>query len=221
MRSDAQHNLPELNTELPFQALIKKPAALIALATSVVLTVIVWITTFLFTVSSVAAYLTQTVAAGPSGDLLPTGMLRLSSSRIAAGATQRVQTDALVLEAKRTLTQLGDVPPTNILLNLPSIAPPVVEQPVSSKPAPAAEPLIETAGIQPLRAIQEQPASNEHAKSTENIVAQPQRSQTSCGDGLWGEICRERMRWNYCHPDKWDLVAECVVQKFEVSYSLY
>jgi hypothetical protein len=221
MRSDAERDLPELKTELPFQGLIKKPAALIALASSVVLTIIVWITTFLVTVSSVAAYLTQTVAAGPSGDLLPAGMSRLSSSRKAPAPTHRVQTDALVVEAERTLPQLPDVPPTQILLNVPSNAPAIAEQPVSAKPAPAAEPPIETATILPVRAIQEQPASNEQTKSTENIVAQPRESQTSCGDGLWGEICRERMRWNYCHPDKWDVVAECVVQKFEVSYSFY
>jgi hypothetical protein len=29
------------------------------------------------------------------------------------------------------------------------------------------------------------------------------------------EICKERLRWNYCHPDKWDQVPECRVRRSE------
>lgn len=38
----------------------------------------------------------------------------------------------------------------------------------------------------------------------------------SCGaPGFWrNDICRERVRWSYCHPNRWDSVSECTVERF-------
>jgi hypothetical protein len=40
-----------------------------------------------------------------------------------------------------------------------------------------------------------------------------------CGrPGLWrNDLCRETTRWNYCHPDRWETVRECAVERFASS----
>ena len=45
------------------------------------------------------------------------------------------------------------------------------------------------------------------------------RQQDQCAqDGFFArEICKERLRWSHCHPDKWDRVPECRVQHFAPS----
>jgi hypothetical protein len=45
------------------------------------------------------------------------------------------------------------------------------------------------------------------------------RQQDRCAqDGFFArEICKERLRWSHCHPDKWDRVPECRVQHFAPS----
>jgi hypothetical protein len=41
------------------------------------------------------------------------------------------------------------------------------------------------------------------------------RQQERCATGgiFAQEICRERLRWSHCHPDKWDRVPECRVRQ--------
>jgi hypothetical protein len=53
-------------------------------------------------------------------------------------------------------------------------------------------------------------------------IARFRSEQNRCGqEGFWRrEICKEAARWNHCHPDKWDKVPECVVQKFDSSHSM-
>jgi hypothetical protein len=42
------------------------------------------------------------------------------------------------------------------------------------------------------------------------------QQQAQCAEGVFisREICKERLRWSHCHPDKWDQVPECAVHKF-------
>jgi hypothetical protein len=53
----------------------------------------------------------------------------------------------------------------------------------------------------------------------ETGVAHIRTEQAQCSqEGFWNrEICKEEVRWNHCHPDKWNKVPECAVQKFDYS----
>jgi len=73
--------------------------------------------------------------------------------------------------------------------------------------------------VTPARLAQDQGTSAQQLALAENAVSHPQPIQGRCGEGLLGDICKERARWSYCHPDKWDTAAECAVPKFDLSYS--
>jgi hypothetical protein len=52
-----------------------------------------------------------------------------------------------------------------------------------------------------------------NTSGAERLTLQQQEQQEQCTGGFFvREICKERLRWSHCHPDKWDRVPECRVQ---------
>jgi hypothetical protein len=99
----------------------------------------------------------------------------------------------------------------------------MVEEPMP--PVPLAAQIIDPrpagATIQAARLIQDHGApALAQSIVAEKIPATPRPAPDPCADAFLSGVCRERMRWSHCHPDRWDAVPECVVQKFDVSYSV-
>jgi hypothetical protein len=200
---------------------IDTPAGVIVLVTAVVLTAITWITTFLVTVSSVAAYLSQIVAVASAEEpVYITSPVSFAAKPQAT--TALVKKEMRQEEPERTNSRVRQSITTDRVLNSPPAPRALVER------SPSAAPLspqisvarVESATTQPSRAAQDQGSSGEQPMLAENAVTSAQPAQKPCGKGFWGSICEERMRWSYCHPDKWDMVPKCAVQKFDLSYSL-
>jgi hypothetical protein len=43
---------------------------------------------------------------------------------------------------------------------------------------------------------------------------QKAQEQCSTSSGFFArEACKEKIRWNHCHPDKWNNVPECMVHR--------
>jgi hypothetical protein len=56
------------------------------------------------------------------------------------------------------------------------------------------------------------------ALNTSGAQRMSAQQQEQCTGGFFArEVCKERLRWSHCHPDKWDRVPECRVQHFTPS----
>jgi hypothetical protein len=208
------------DADLKFERLVREPRIAITLMTAVIVTAIIWITTFIATVSSAAAYLVQ-VTATPAADepfqplaaapsFPPMALATSASHRRDFPPDEVVQTTAgteqsPAIEAARIAPPLMKVSPQALV-------------PVSGPAPQNVEVRTETATVPPMRLAQDQSAGAEQA-STSETGATGDVAGNRCADGFWGGLCRERMRWNTCHPDKWDVTPECAVQKFN-SYNL-
>jgi hypothetical protein len=212
------------DADLRFEEFVGKPMAAIALVTAVVLTAITWITTFLLTVSSVAAYLSQNAAAAPADKwVLPTtsrlALPRHASAPIAFTPTATWPDESVPMDSPARQV----VMPTRVVTIGPTGETPP-EESTSAAPLPAQilDSRPEGGTLQPARVMQDHGtrAIAQSGGAAEIALAQAHSGQEQCDDGFWGGICRERVRWDHCHPDKWDTVPECVVQKFGASYSV-
>jgi len=63
---------------------------------------------------------------------------------------------------------------------------------------------------EPRAATREQLAFN--TSGADQLTAR-QQERCAAGGFFAQEICRERLRWSHCHPDKWDRVPECRVRQ--------
>lgn len=62
-------------------------------------------------------------------------------------------------------------------------------------------------------------AQPESVRATSNWLSRMRAELDVCGKpGMWrSDLCRETVRWNYCHPNHWDAVRECTVERFASS----
>jgi hypothetical protein len=213
------------DADLRFGALIGKPTVAIALTTAVVLTAITWITTFLVTVSSVAAYLTQNVALASAQEPAWNIASLVSGARNVSAPLALPQTDSWPQESAPRSARAPHIVIADPGLKTPALRETLVEESTSAMPVVAQiiEPRVEGVTTQLSRVTQDpHPLTSviTQSRAAATAAAHPAPAQEPCTDAFWSGICRERMRWAYCHPDKWDTVAECVVQKFDVSYSV-
>jgi hypothetical protein len=203
-----------------FERLVREPRIAITLMTAVIVTAIIWLTTFIATVSSAAAYLVQ-VTASPTADepfqpLSAAPSLAAPAVTTTASRPKNFPTDELL--------QSGIDTQQSAVIQVLRIAPPAPKlssQTLAavSTPAPQnVEVRTETATVPPVRLAQDLSAAIAQASIAET-AASAEGEDKRCPDGFWGGLCRERMRWNNCHPDKWDVTPECTVQKFN-SYNL-
>jgi hypothetical protein len=216
-----QDSLSPPDADLRFELIIRKPAAAIALITAVVLTAITWITTFLLTVTSVAAYVTQNVALA-SAQEPPWNLASLVS---VGGNRPSADSAPVEKDSRADAAPLSSDPLSPLMTPIPALAAPVLrelpmEEPLSTIAlnAQSVEPRPEGVTMHAPRVAQE-PNVAPIAQSAipQNVAAAQGQSEPQCGDGFWSGICKERLRWSQCHPDKWDTVPECTVQKFEVA----
>jgi len=112
--------------------------------------------------------------------------------------------------------QLTSAPPTpserlasaRPVLNESSVSPPVPNERLAmSRPAPGEEP-----GAASLPA--KQPSTPENT-----WVRRMRAALDACGRPgyLRSDVCRETVRWNHCHPNRWGTVRECTVERFASS----
>ena len=202
-----------------FERLVREPRIAITLMTAVLVTAIIWITTFIATVSSAAAYLAQ-ITATPAADE-PFQPLSAASFRTTALATtasdpKDVPGDVVLQSGSGTQQQTVAAEAMRIAAPPPKVS--LQALPVSAPASQNVEVRTENATMPAVRSGQDQSAGTEQASIAEtSLVADA--SDNRCGDGVWGSLCRERVRWANCHPDKWDLTPECAVQKFN-SYNV-
>jgi hypothetical protein len=95
-------------------------------------------------------------------------------------------------------------PRQNVAATVPSTQSP---RPVSAQGASVASPAIIE---EPRRVPREQLALNTGGMERLKKEQQEQCTYTSF---IPREICKERLRWSHCHPDKWDQVPECRVHR--------
>jgi hypothetical protein len=204
-----------------FDFRIKGPVAKIALATGIVLTAITWITTALFTVSSVAAYLGQNGARTLVEEPVRHMVAAVVSPREAKAASPSGQSDIRANEPEPTNSP-PPVAAANPAVNVAPESGASPEHPVAIvvHQRHVAEPPVESAMEPAPRAAAYQAAAIEQPVARDDAPAQPAPTEDPCGDGLWGNVCRERRRWTECHPDKWDSAPGCFVQAFDISYSM-
>lgn len=220
--SAGSDDFSDRDADLRFQALVREPRIAIILTTAVLLTAIIWITTFLATVSSAAAYLSQVAAAPAPEDAVRQIVTPLSFPLTALTITAMQHKDMPVDEPLQTSAGAQHVAATKRVASM-STAPQASAE--ASTAAATAMPQIidaraETATIAPARVAQDHATSIAQVSVPESGRAQTPTPESQCGDGFWGNVCRERVRWSHCHPDKWDMTPECVVQKFDSAYSL-
>jgi hypothetical protein len=96
-------------------------------------------------------------------------------------------------------------PRQNVAATTPSMQTPTV----SAQGASVASPIIVEA---PRHVARERLALNTGSVERLRKEQQEQCTQTSF---IPRELCKERLRWSYCHPNKWDQVPECRVQRSE------
>jgi len=216
-------DLPEHIAERRLKAMVSEPGGAIFFASAVIVTAITWITTLLVTVSSVAAYLTQMAAANTMEEPLAPIVSAISFSREALAAPAPLHAESAVNGPATAESRVAPITATNPVLIIPSIPAARVEQSTPPVLPPQSPQLIdsriESVTVTPARLAQDQGTSAQQLALAENAVSHPQPIQGRCGEGLLGDICKERARWSYCHPDKWDTAAECAVPKFDLSYS--
>jgi hypothetical protein len=205
-----------------FEIWIREPVAAIAVLTGVVLTAITWITTFLVTVSSVAAYLGQNVSTASAEELVFNTRAAASSAGEARAAIDSKRMNSAADDPVATSSGIPQITTTGPVPNVTARPEALVEYSTPALPLTSQITDFGTESATPAtsRVAQHQGASGEQSKAVENGPAHAQSAQSHCDEGFWGSICKERMRWNYCHPDKWDMHAQCVVQAFDLSYSL-
>ena len=65
------------------------------------------------------------------------------------------------------------------------------------------------------------PVQHEGLRVTDNSLSRLRGELETCGKpGLWrSDLCRESVRWKYCHPNGWNTTPECSVQRFASSPS--
>jgi hypothetical protein len=221
MSLDDHDLLSPPDADLRFEQLIQKPAAAIALTTAVVLTAITWITTFLLTVTSVAAYVTQNVALA-SAQEPPWNLASLVSvgGNKPSADSAPVEIDSGAIAAPLPSDRRSDfvIPPQAPAAPVAREFP--TEEPVSTMAlnVPNVDARTEGAAMQAPRVVQDpNPAPLAPSLIAQSTAVAPRPSEPPCGDGFWSGICKERMRWSQCHPDKWDTVPECTVQKFDAA----
>ena len=215
-----QQPLSPPDADLRFEVLIRKPAAAIALSTAVVLTAITWITTFLLTITSVAAYVTQNVALASAEK--PAWNL---ASLVSLPGKPLGESTTVEIGSRSDTASLPTAPSSHLLTPLrPTAAPALrelsLEEPLSALTLSpqSVDARAEAATAQVQRAAQDANPSPVAQSVMAQAQATPQGpSEPQCAGGFWGGLCKERMRWGYCHPDKWDTIPECSVQKFDVS----
>ena len=220
MANPAQTSPVTNDADTQFERLVREPRIAISLMTAVIVTAIIWLTTFIATVSSAAAYLVQ-VTASPTADepfqpLSAAPSLAERAVTTTASRPKNFPTDELLQSGIDTqqsaATQVLRIPPPAPKLSAQTLA-------AVSTPAPQnVEVRTENATAAAVRSAHDQIAASEQASVAETAAA-AQGEDKRCPDGFWGGLCRERMRWNNCHPDKWDVTPECTVQKFN-SYNL-
>jgi hypothetical protein len=101
-------------------------------------------------------------------------------------------------------------------VNMPQVPQAKLEQSASWEPMPEfADAAVESVTTQPALVQQEDlPRHGEPLITAESGSTPFIKEQDQCTGGfLRREICREAIRWTYCHPDKWDQVSECIVGK--------
>jgi hypothetical protein len=220
MSLDDHDLLSPPDADLRFEQLIQKPAAAIALTTAVVLTAITWITTFLLTVTSVAAYVTQNVALASAQE--PPWNL---ASLVSLAAKPSAESAPVEVDGRPNAAALPSTPPAHLMAPVRAAAVPQVRE------LPVEETLSTIAlnvqsvdarpegGTMPApRIAQDQiPAPLAQSAIGQNVATFQGPTEAQCGDGFWSGICKERLRWSLCHPDKWDTVPECTVQKFDAA----
>jgi hypothetical protein len=202
-----------------FERLVSEPRIAITLTTAVLVTAIIWITTFIATVSSAAAYLAQ-ITATPASDepfqpLSATASFRTTALATTASHSKDLPGD-VVLQSGPAMQQTVAAEAMRIAVPPPKVSSQLL--PVSAPASQNVEVRTENATMPPVRSAQDQSAGTEQASIAETALV-ADASDNRCADGVWGSLCRERMRWANCHPDKWDLTPECAVQKFN-SYNV-
>jgi hypothetical protein len=185
-----------------------------------VLTAITWITTFLLTVTSVAAYVTQNVALASAQE--PPWNL---ASLVLVAAKPSAESVPVQIDSSANAAPLPTTPPAHLMAPVRGAAAPDVrelplEDPLSTVAlnVQSVDSRPEGATVQAPRIAQDQiPAPLAQSAIGQNVAAFQGPTEAQCGEGFWSGICKERLRWSLCHPDKWDTVPECSVQKFDLS----
>jgi hypothetical protein len=90
-----------------------------------------------------------------------------------------------------------------------------VARSVPNEQSPAPRPVLKDHPV-PAPALSTQSSANENS-----WTARMRADLAACGKpGFWrNDICRETTRWNYCHPNRWGSVPECVIERFASSGS--
>jgi hypothetical protein len=150
------------------------------------------------------------------------------------------------VQEERTLAaEAPKEPPPIVPFKEPPPSVPVAQSPpvVAVKERPASVPLTEPPLVVPLK---ESPAAvasrqnetgtavrltygnvsppaprlrNEQPRPSNGWLNRMQSELEVCGQpGLWrNDLCRESVRWKYCHPERWDSARECAVERFASS----
>jgi hypothetical protein len=88
------------------------------------------------------------------------------------------------------------------------------------KELPPPVPSVQTDTSTTLRAVRNEPSARQQPLKTTNSWQNQMRAELDgCGKpGMWrNDVCRETVRWKYCHPNRWDSARDCVVERFASS----
>jgi hypothetical protein len=100
--------------------------------------------------------------------------------------------------------------------------PPAIMPPQEELPAPAES--VQGGSSTAIRSVHTEPLAarsprQEASRPTNDWLTRMRLELDFCGKpGLWrSDLCRETVRWKYCHPNAWDAVRECSVERFASS----